>query len=90
MEVITQLEDWLIDIEPAASLTDESRTKLAESKSKGLTHTLITEALISGKCGEEIKDLPSSQNLQFRHSYISKPLQGYSAKGQEITSSLHT
>ena len=46
----TQLEDWLVDIETAADLTDESRTKLAQAKSKGLTCTLITEALTSGKC----------------------------------------
>ena len=31
----TQLEDWLIDIETAANLMDESRTKLAQAKSKG-------------------------------------------------------
>ena len=53
----TQLEDWLVDIETTANLTDESRTKLAQAKSKGLIHTLITEALTSGKCWEEIKDL---------------------------------
>ena len=53
----TQLEDWLVDIETAADLTDESRTKLAQAKSKGLTHTLITQDLTSGKCWEEIKDL---------------------------------
>ena len=53
----TQLEDWLVDIETAANLTDECRTKLAQAKSKGLTHTLVTEALTSGKCWEEIKDL---------------------------------
>ena len=53
----TQLEDWLVDIETAANLTDETKTKLAEAKSKGLTCTLITEALTSGKCWEEIKDL---------------------------------
>ena len=41
----TQLEDWLVDIETTANLTDESRTKLSQDKSKGLTHTLITEAL---------------------------------------------
>ena len=46
-----------MDIETAANLTDESRTKLAQAKSKGLTHTLITEALASGMCWEEIKDL---------------------------------
>ena len=49
-----QLEDWLVDIETVADLTDESRTKLAQAKSKGLTHTLITEALPTGKCWEEI------------------------------------
>ena len=53
----TQLEDWFIDIKTTANLTDESRTKLAQAKSKGLTHTLITEALSLGKCWEEIKDL---------------------------------
>ena len=53
----TWLEDWLVDIETTANLTDESRTKLAQAKSKGLTHTLITKALTSGKCWEEMKDL---------------------------------
>ena len=46
-----------MDIETAAHLTDESRTKLAQAKPKGLTCTLITEALTSGKCWEDIKDL---------------------------------
>ena len=41
----THLEDWLVDIETAADLTTESRTKLAQAKSKGLTCTLITEAI---------------------------------------------
>ena len=53
----TKLEDWLVDIETAANLSAESRTKLAQAKSKGLTHPLITEALNSGKCWEGIKDL---------------------------------
>ena len=53
----TQLEDWLVDIETTANLTDESRTKLAQAKSKGLTCTLITDALTSGKCWEDITDL---------------------------------
>ena len=51
------LENWLVDIETVADLTDESRTKLVQAKSKGLPHTLITEALTSGKHWEEIKDL---------------------------------
>ena len=53
----TQLEDWLIDIETAANLTDESRIKLAQAKSKGLTHTLIMEALTLVKSWDKIKDL---------------------------------
>ena len=53
----THLEDWLVDIETAADLTVESRTKLAEAKSKGLTHTLITEAIMSGHSWDDIKDL---------------------------------
>ena len=51
-----QLEDWLTDIETTANLTDESRTKLAQAKSKGLTHTLVMEAITLGKNWEEIKD----------------------------------
>ena len=49
----TQLEDWLVDIETAADLTAEGRTKLAQATSKGLTCTLI----MSGKLWDDIKDL---------------------------------
>ena len=52
-----QLEDWLVDIETTADLSAESRTKLTEAKTKGLTHTLITEVLTSDKCWDDIKDL---------------------------------
>ena len=52
----TQLEDWLVVIESAVDLLAESRTKLAQVKSKGLIHTLITEALTSGQCLGDIKD----------------------------------
>ena len=52
----SQLEDWLTDIETASELTGESRTKLAQAKSKGLVRTLITEALTLQKTWEEIKD----------------------------------
>ena len=41
----SQLKDWLTDIETASELTGESRTKLAQAKSKGLVRTLISEAL---------------------------------------------
>ena len=52
----SQLEDWLTDIESAAELTNESRTKLAQAKSRGLVRTLISEALIAQKNWDEIKD----------------------------------
>ena len=52
----SQLEDWLTDIETASELTGESRTKLAQAKSKGLVRTLILEALTAQKNWEEIKD----------------------------------
>ena len=45
-----------MDIETASELTGESRTKLAQEKSKGLVRTLISEALTAQKNWEEIKD----------------------------------
>ena len=51
----SQLEDWLTDIETASELTDESKTKLALTKSKGLVRTLILEALTAQKTWEELK-----------------------------------
>ena len=50
-----QLEDWLVDTETTTNLTDGSRTKLAQDKSKGLTPTLLAEAHASGKCGRKSK-----------------------------------
>ena len=50
------MEDWLTDIETALELTGESRTKLAEAKSRGLVRTLISEALTLHKTWEDIKD----------------------------------
>ena len=52
----SQLEDWLTDIETAAELTNESRTKLVQAKSWGLVRTLISEDLIAQKSWDEIKD----------------------------------
>ena len=45
----SQLEDWLTDIETASELMGESRTKLAQEKSRGLVRTSISEALTSQK-----------------------------------------
>ena len=52
----SQLKDWLTDIETAAELTNESRTKLAQAKSQGLVRTLISEASIAQRSSDEIKD----------------------------------
>ena len=52
----SQLKDWLTDIETASELTNKSRTKLAQVKSRGLVRTLITKALTAQKSWEEIKD----------------------------------
>ena len=53
----TKLEDWLTDIEMAADLTSESRAMLTKEKSRGLMHTLVTEAITSNNSWDEIKDL---------------------------------
>ena len=52
----SQLEGWFIYIKTASDLTSESRTKLAQAKSKGSICTLISEALSSNKTWDEIKD----------------------------------
>ena len=59
----SQLEDWLTNIETASELTNESRTKLAQAKSRGLVRTLITEALIAKKIGKRLKT-PSISKYQ--------------------------
>ena len=45
----TKLEEWLTDLETAADLTNESRAKLAKAKLRGLTCTLVTEAITLDK-----------------------------------------
>ena len=52
----SQLEDWPTDIETASELIGESRTKIAQAKSKGLVRTLISETLTAQKTWEGIKD----------------------------------
>ena len=52
----SQLEDWLTDIKTASELTGESRTKLAQAKSRGLVRTLISEAFTLNKTWKDIKD----------------------------------
>ena len=52
----SQLEDLLTDIETASELMGKSRTKLTQTKLRGLVKTLILEALTLQKTWEEIKD----------------------------------
>ena len=52
----SQLEDWLTNIETASELTNKSRTKIAQAKSRGLVRTLITKVLTTQESWEEIKD----------------------------------
>ena len=59
----TALEDWLVDIETAAHLTAESRTKLSQAKSKGLSCTLITEAIMSGLLQRPFQVTPQGQQM---------------------------
>ena len=51
-----QLEIWTTDIETASALTGESRSKLAQAKSRELVGILISEALTLNKTWEDIKD----------------------------------
>ena len=53
----TKLEEWLTDIETVADIMNESRPKLAKAKLRGLTCTLVTEAITWDTSWDEIKDL---------------------------------
>ena len=55
-QVSSHLEDWLTDIETASEVTGESRTKLAQAKSRGLVRNLISKTLTAQKNWEQIKD----------------------------------
>ena len=46
-----------MDIESAADLTNKSQARLAKAKLRGLTCTLVPEAINSDKSWDEIKDL---------------------------------
>ena len=50
---------WPTDIETASELTGESRTKLAQAKSRGLVRTLISEGLTSQKIGRKSRTPPA-------------------------------
>ena len=73
-------------METTADLTDEIRTKLAQAKSKGLAHTLVTEAITPlGKNWEEIKD---SLCLKLCNSNIHTPVSHFMDIQQKDNESL--
>ena len=78
-----------MDIEIAADLTAESRTKHAQAKSKGLTCTLISEAITSGKSWNDIKDVLQLKyvTLVFTHPY---PVLWRNSKRKKVSSHVHT
>ena len=82
-----QLEDCLVDIETTPNLSAESRTKLAQAKSKGLTYTLISEVLNSDKCWDDIKDI---LHLKLCNSDIHMLVSGFMEIQQKETESLAT
>ena len=66
----SRLEDWLTDIETASVLMGESRTKLAQAKSRGLVRMLILETLTLQKNLGGNQGLSPLKNIQCRHSHI--------------------
>ena len=81
----SELEDWFTDIETASELTGESRTKLAQAKSRGLVKTLILEALTLQKTWEETKD---SLHLKICNSDIHTSISHFMDIQQEERESL--
>ena len=52
-----KLEEWLTDLETATDLTNETSAKPVMAKSRGLSHTLVMDAINSEKTWDGIKDL---------------------------------
>ena len=68
----SKLEEWLADLETAADLPNESRAKLAKAKSRGLTCTLVTEAINLDKSWKNIQDLLRLKLCNaYNHTYTS-------------------
>ena len=86
---LPELEEWLTDIETAADLTSESRAKLAKVKSRGLTCTLVTEAINSDKSWDEIRDLLQLKLCNADISYLHLMLHGNPAARKGIPCSIY-
>ena len=64
----------MTDIETTSELTGESRTKLAQAKSRGLVRSLISETLTLNKTWEDIMD---SLHLKICNSDIHTSISRY-------------
>ena len=86
----TRLEDWLMDIKMTADVMTESRAKLAQAKSRGLAHTLITEAITSGNSWDNIKDLLRLKlcNADI-HTSISHFMEIQQQENESLTAHIH-
>ena len=76
-----------MDIETTANLSAESRPKVAQAKSKGFTHTLITDVLNLGKCWDDIKDI---LHLKLCNSNIHTSISHFMETQQKEEESLST
>ena len=86
----TKLKDWLVDIEMAADLTSKSRARLTKVKSRGLTYTLVTEAITPNKSWDKIKDLLwlklCSADI---HAYTSHFMEIQQGEKESLTAYIH-
>ena len=79
-----------MDIETVTDLTSESRTKLSQTKSKGLTCTLITEAITSRKSWDDIKDLLQLKICNYDiHTSISHFMEIQQKEKESLTTYMH-
>ena len=84
--VFNSLEQWLMDIETAADLTNESWAKHTKAKSRGLTLTLVN----SGKSWDEIKDLLTLKLCNANiHTYISHFMEIQQLQKESLAAYVH-
>ena len=85
----SNLEDWFMDLEAAKDISSASGTCLAEAKSKGLTCTLICEALQAGKCWDKLKGILWLKlcNKNF-HTYTSRFME-IQQENETLTTNVH-
>ena len=87
----SKLEECLTDVETAADLTDEGQTELPKAKSRGLTHTPVTEAINLDKSWNDIKDLLRLKLCNANiHTYTSCFMDIQQQKSKLLAAYIHT